>query len=63
MDDSSFFSVCLFVFVFFFLCLCCFFVFFGFALMQHTKLGAEIRASLIIFAGMVSNEHRSIFPF
>ena len=31
--------------------------------MQHTKLGAEIRGSLIIFAGMVSNEHRSIFPF
>ena len=31
--------------------------------MQHTKLGAEIRASLIIFVGMVSNEHRSIFPF
>ena len=52
MDDSSF-------FLFVYLSLC----FFRFAQMQHTKLGAEIRASLIIFVGMVSNENRSIFPF
>ena len=45
MDDSMF---------FFYLSLC----FLRFAQMQHTKLGAEIHASLIVFVGMVRNENK-----